>query len=64
MSDLIEDKKMLKTLTKEEIWQMFIKGHDKQNKYRQRIRALENQVKNLEIENNKLERWLREARKQ
>jgi len=64
MSDLIEDEKMLKTLTKEEIWQMFIKGHDKQNKYRQRIRALENQVKNLEIENNKLERWLREARKQ
>ncbi len=64
MSDLIEDGEMIKTLTKEEIWQMFIKTCDKQNKSRHRIRVLENQVEILETENNKLERWLREARKQ
>jgi hypothetical protein len=63
MSAIIEDEEMLKTLTKEEIWEMFIRATDGLNKANNKIRILEEQVGFLETENNKLERWLHDERK-
>ena len=44
MSAIIEDEEMLKTLTKEEIWEMFIRATDGLNKANNKIRILEEQV--------------------
>ena len=63
MSDIIEDEEMLKTLTKEEIWEMFIRATDGLNKANNKIRILEKRAESLESENNKLERWLYDERK-
>lgn len=63
MSDIIKDEEMLKTLTKEEIWEMFIRATDGLNKANNKIRILEKRAESLESENNKLERWLYDERK-
>lgn len=63
MSDSIEDEEMLKTLTKEEIWEMFVRATDGLNKANNKIRILEERAESLESENNKLERWLHDERK-
>ena len=63
MSDLIEDKEMIKTLTKEEIWEMFIRATDGLNKANNKIRFFEDLVESLERENNKLERWIHDERR-
>ena len=63
MSEIIENKEMLKTLTKEEIWEMFIRATDRLNKANNKIRILEKRAESLESENNKLERWLYDERR-
>lgn len=63
MSEIIQDEEMLKTLTKEEIWEMFIRATDGLNKANNKIRILEERAESLESENNKLERWLHDERK-
>jgi hypothetical protein len=63
MSEIIEDKEMLETLTKEEIWKMFIRATDRLNKANNKIRILEERTESLESENNKLKRWLYDERK-
>lgn len=63
MSEIMEDEEMLKTLTKEEIWEMFIRATDRLNKANNKIRILEKRAESLESENNKLERWLHDKRK-
>lgn len=63
MGEIIENKEMLKTLTKEEIWEMFIRATDRLNKANNKIRILEERAESLESENNKLERWLYDERK-
>jgi hypothetical protein len=63
MSEIIEDKEMLETLTKEEIWKMFIRATDGLNKANNKIRILEKRTESLESENNKLEIWLHDERK-
>lgn len=63
MSEIIQDEEMLKTLTKEEIWEMFIRATDRLNKANNKIRILEERAESLESENNKLERWLHDERK-
>jgi hypothetical protein len=63
MSEIIEDKEMLETLTKEEIWKMFIIAADGLHKANNKIRILEERTESLESENNKLERWLHDERK-
>lgn len=63
MAEIIEDEEMLKTLTKEEIWEMFIRATDGLNKANNKIRILEEKAQSLESENNKLERWLHDERK-
>jgi hypothetical protein len=63
MSEIMEDEEMLKTLAKEEIWEMFIRATDRLNKANNKIRILEERAESLESENNKLERWLYDERK-